>query len=363
MIFRNLETEWKVGGLLVAIAVLIAGAVLLFGGAVTNPLKVAEQEQQPTISSEDDQEAQTLDTSDWQTYRSEEFGFEVKYPEGWFRYTPDGSGACMPGSQDVKITILSRSSLQNCGFVAEQLPPADADITVWAFENEWQDVNSILSGPKENVAIGGIHAIRYIFTEESERPNIQASRFYFNYNGKGYLIFVQQSDLQGNYDALYDQILSTFQFINVGESLDSKSYRDENLGFEFQYPKIFDEYKDCELRDILGDGTLTLGNRISIYVKDSKGLTLEEYIAQNFSSEYLFDITRDDIQVGGEKATQVGFRIKGTGRYGQMTYVLHEGMIYHFAHGAGPACLPHEVFKEAEVSVLGQILSTFRFVE
>src|SRR3989344_6261725 len=25
----------------------------------------------------------TLDTSDWQTYRNEEFGFEVRYPRGW----------------------------------------------------------------------------------------------------------------------------------------------------------------------------------------------------------------------------------------------------------------------------------------
>ena len=28
-----------------------------------------------------------LDTSDWQTYRNEEFGFEVKYPRGWGVYS------------------------------------------------------------------------------------------------------------------------------------------------------------------------------------------------------------------------------------------------------------------------------------
>ncbi|HEY4510044.1 MAG TPA: hypothetical protein VJC15_03610 [Candidatus Paceibacterota bacterium] len=140
-----------------------------------------------------------------------------------------------------------------------------------------------------------------------------------------------------------------------------QTYRSDE--FEFQYPKVFDEYRGCELHDILGDKTLTLGVSISIFVKNAEGAGLEGYVDQNFSSESQFDISRKNIQVDGRNAIQIGSRTEGLGRYSEITYVLEQDKMYIFTYMARANCLSYEVFSESELSVLQQILSTLRFVD
>jgi len=202
--------------IVLAIIVLFVAATLiinakLFPKSKPSPTPTTQPSPLPSPSPLDE-------TANWKTYKNKLFGYQIKYPQEWFIQGPYGGqagGECVEGLTDVALTEFSRSKLKDCGFIAEQLPPQEADITIWVQKEEYDDLSAILIGqPKENITIAGIDAVKYPFTEKSEFPNIQATRIYFNHTGKGYLIFIKQKDKLGNYDPFFDQILSTFQFLD-----------------------------------------------------------------------------------------------------------------------------------------------------
>jgi len=78
---HNFKPEIKLFFIVAAVSVVLAVAgILLLQGVMRNrvshtpPVPSPQPQTQDTIP---------LDTSDWQTYRNDEFGFEVKYPDNW----------------------------------------------------------------------------------------------------------------------------------------------------------------------------------------------------------------------------------------------------------------------------------------
>src|SRR3989344_1133420 len=148
-----------------------------------------------------------------------------------------------------------------------------------------------------------------------------------------------------------------------------QTYRNDEYGFEFQYPKVFDQKEQCRLREgIKSTGVeeyRILGNRINIIVRDSQGQTLDELVERELQrlGDSVEELHQGRIVIAGEKAAILSYRSKGMGRYGEANYLLRDGKIYEFSFFAGPRCLPSDMLDESELSVLSQILSTFRFID
>lgn len=219
------------------------------------PISKAKCENKKCVLKEEYPSPAPLPIGEWKTYTNNEFGYEIKYPASWSIASPHGGESgyeCSESPEDASIVEFSKAKLKECGFIAEQLPPQEADITVWSLHQIWES-SFQLSQPYEEIIFAGEKAIKYAFTEKSELPNVQATRIYFNHKGEGYLIFLKQTDKNGNYDQIYNQVLATFKFLDSpGPSAVKKTYFDPNNVFSLQYPYNYFETKNIANPDIGG---------------------------------------------------------------------------------------------------------------
>ena len=149
--------------------------------------------------------------------KNNKYGYRISYPKYWYLFSPNQQGydpLCFLNKEDESIVEISKTKMTDCGFISEQLPSPEADLTIWAQDQQVETNYNFLNRPKSTVNIGGENASKYTYTKESEGPDINASRIYFNHNGKGFIIFLKQLDFQGNYNPTLNQILSTFKFLD-----------------------------------------------------------------------------------------------------------------------------------------------------
>lgn len=161
------------------------------------------------------------ETSNWKTYTSKKYGYSLKYPSDWSTLSPgEGTnwGECINSTDQDSIIEFTSKALENCGFQGDALPNPEAEITIDVLDKPWIENQILTTDATEQkisseITLVGEKATKTPFTEKSYRPNIMATRIYLNHNNKGYLIFLKQTDEKGNYPIVYDQILSTFKFV------------------------------------------------------------------------------------------------------------------------------------------------------
>ena len=157
-----------------------------------------------------------------------------------------------------------------------------------------------------------------------------------------------------------------------------QTYRNEEYGFEFEYPSIPPECQNCIINDrLLSDRYFSLG-RFLLKVEDLEEASLSAQVYKLFPEEWeevqvekiddgqyikeTFVESREIINLGDKEAIKIDYRFGGTGRFGTATFVEKKGKVFSFGFTAGGFCCLWEN-KIYEEEIYRAIISTFSFLQ
>jgi hypothetical protein len=181
--FSEFKNEIKILGVVLASTVIIlVGGILL--------LKVVADTYAPCEQADEQESAsEKINTSAWQTYRNDEYGFEVKYPEGYI--------------------------VEKAGEVIEIVDAENSSSLGISFEKSDKDLEEIIAGLSTDEFLAGERVLRVF----SLRDSLGSSTTYYMPIRPG-VTLVMKSNVPIGQGDLFNRFLSTFRFVDEKENLE-----------------------------------------------------------------------------------------------------------------------------------------------
>jgi len=339
--------------LLLTILLGVAGALaflLLKTQVKSNPQTPISQNTNPTPKTNTAQTEISV-PNNWKTYENTKFNYELKYPDNWIgsTFVADSDGSLLADSSTVifKINNLNNDYYNNTMYIDQCISDSDENglYTVDPINPSRKEelINGIVMKQLSGINGNGLNHIAYII----KTPNNHCLRITFTYD---------KESLENK--NIFDQILSTFKFINT-----YRSYKNETLKYSVNIPEnwIIDTKNDLE--GIFTVDSSYPGTRVHIF-KDIKKTPLfdtnfqfwYEKPANKNSQDNIYKY--DSITVDDNNAVQIYVKSENDEPIDQLiTWVSHNEDNYFISIYGSPDLI------KRYLGDYNNLILTFKFAE